>query len=58
MGAISFLIIRTTDTEFRQYITSSMQASGNGLQKLATYYQHQGSWDGVESLLGQGVYVS
>ena len=59
VGAIAFLIVRTTDTQFRQYVTnSSMQASGGGLEQLVAYYEQQGSWDGVESLLGQGVFFS
>lgn len=59
VGAIAFLIIRTTNTQFRQYVTnSSMQASGSGLEQLAAYYEQHGSWDGVESLLGQGVFFS
>jgi two-component system OmpR family sensor kinase len=58
VGAIAILIFRTTNTQFRQYITnSSMRASGSGLEQLVAYYQAQGSWDGVGSLLGQGVSV-
>jgi signal transduction histidine kinase len=58
VGAIAILVFRTTNTQFRQYITnSSMRASGSGLEQLVAYYQTQGSWDGVESLLGQGVSV-
>jgi signal transduction histidine kinase len=59
VGAIAVLIMRTTDTEFRQYITlSGMQATGSGLQQLVSYYEQQGGWDGVESFLGQGVFMS
>ncbi len=59
VGAIAILIIRTTDTEFRQYITlSGMQASGSGMEELVGYYGLQGSWEGVESLLEQGVFIS
>ena len=59
VGAIAVLIIRTTNTQFRQYIThSGMQASGSGLERLVAYYDRQGSWEGVESLLGQGVVIS
>jgi two-component system OmpR family sensor kinase/two-component system sensor histidine kinase BaeS len=58
VGAIAILVFRTTDTEFRQYIThSGMQASGSGLQQLVAYYEAQGSWEGVESLLDRGVFV-
>ena len=59
VGAIAILIIRTTNTQFRQYVTnSSMSASGSGLEQLIAYYEQEGGWDGVEGLLGQGVTVS
>jgi signal transduction histidine kinase len=59
VGAIAVLIIRTTDTQFRQYIThSGMQASGSGLEQLVAYYQLQGGWDGVDTLLEQTVFIS
>ena len=59
VGAIAILIIQTTDSQFRQYVTnSSMQASGGGLEMLVAYYEQQGDWDGVESLLGQAVFFS
>lgn len=59
VGAIAVLIIQTTNTQFRQYIThSGMRASGSGLQQLLAYYEAQGSWEDVETLLGQGVSVS
>jgi L-asparagine transporter-like permease len=54
-GAIAILIRQTAETEFRRYIThSGMMASGSGVEALIAYYERQGSWDGVESLLGQG----
>jgi signal transduction histidine kinase len=59
VGAIAILIMQTTNTQFRRYIThSGMQASGSGLQELVAYYDEQGNWEGVESLLGQAVFVS
>jgi two-component system OmpR family sensor kinase/two-component system sensor histidine kinase BaeS len=57
VGATSFLITRTTDAEFRQYVTRS-EISAYGMDELATYYQTQGSWDGVETLLRNGVVIS
>ena len=58
VGAIAVLVIRTTDVQFRRYIThSGMQASGSGLEQLITYYQQQGSWEGVERLLDQGIFL-
>nr|NIV28347.1 hypothetical protein [Anaerolineae bacterium] len=35
-----------------------MQASGGGLEQLVDFYEQQGNWSGVESLLGQGVFYS
>jgi two-component system OmpR family sensor kinase/two-component system sensor histidine kinase BaeS len=59
VGAVAVLIRQTTDIEFRQYIThSGARASGTGIQKLAAYYQQNGSWDGVESLLGEGIFIN
>ena len=59
VGATAFLIVQTTNTQFRQYITnSSMQASGGGLEQLVAYYEQHDSWEGVESLLGQVVFFS
>lgn len=58
VGAIGFLINRTTDVEFRQYITrSDMQASGSGVRQLVDYYLQNGSWEGVGDLLAGGVQV-
>jgi two-component system, OmpR family, sensor kinase len=58
VGTIALLVMRTTDTQFRRYIThADMQASGSGLQQLIAYYQQQGNWDGVETLLARAVIV-
>lgn len=58
VGGIAALIRQTTDVEFRQYIThSGMRLSDSGAQRLATYYRTQGSWQGVESLLGEGIEI-
>jgi len=59
VGAIAVLIVRTTDTQFRRYITNSgMEASGDGIQQLVAYYEEQGNWDGIGTLLEQAVFVS
>jgi two-component system OmpR family sensor kinase/two-component system sensor histidine kinase BaeS len=59
VGAIAILISYTTGAEFRQYVThSGMRASGSGMQQLAAYYEEQGSWEGVEALLEEGVFVT
>ncbi len=58
VGAVAILIKRTADAEFRQYITrSGMMASGSGMEELITFYRREGSWQGVESLLTEGVLV-
>ena len=58
VGAVAILIRQTAETEFRQYIThSGMMGSGSGIEELIAYYRSQGSWEGVESLLGQGVSI-
>lgn len=57
VGAIAFLINRTTNTEFQQYITRS-EVTAYGMEQLAAYYQSQGSWSGVEALLKNGVVIS
>ena len=54
IGVVAALTLRATDNEFRQYVV----ATGMGNQTvaaevLAEYYSGQGSWDGVEQLLGQ-----
>ncbi len=59
VGAIALLINRTTGIELRRYVTDSgMQVVGSGVQQLVAYYQDQGSWDGVDSLLSGGVFVN
>ncbi|MBN1954304.1 MAG: HAMP domain-containing protein, partial [Anaerolineae bacterium] len=57
MGAVVFWINRGADLEFREYVTlSDIRLSGSGLQELVAFYRQRGSWEGVESLLGPGVY--
>ncbi len=58
VGAIAILISRTTGVEFRRYVThSGMQVAGSGVETLVEYYEQQGSWEGIESLLSAGVFV-
>jgi two-component system OmpR family sensor kinase len=39
--------------QFRYYLAhSEMMGQGNLAEDLATYYEHQGSWDGVEGVFG------
>jgi two-component system OmpR family sensor kinase len=58
VGAIAWLVNQRTGIEFRQYVTHrGMMVSGSGLDKLAMYYRQEGSWQGVESLLAEGVLI-
>ena len=57
MGAVVLWINESANVEFRKYVTlSKIKTPGSGLQELVAYYQQQGSWEGVESLLAKGVY--
>jgi two-component system OmpR family sensor kinase len=57
MGAVVVLINQSTSVEFRKYVTlSKMNAPDSSLQELVDYHQQQGSWEGVEALLAEGVY--
>jgi two-component system OmpR family sensor kinase/two-component system sensor histidine kinase BaeS len=57
--AIAALLLQTTTSQFRQYITnSSMQGSGSGLQKLVAYYEQGDTWSGVEKLLAEATFVA
>ncbi len=58
VGAIAALVLRTTDTQFRRYVThSDMQASGSGIQQLIAHYDQAGSWEGIETLLAGATFV-
>ena len=57
MGAVVVWINQTTVREFRKYITvKDLQVLGSGGLELVALYEQRGSWDGVESLLAEGVY--
>ena len=57
MGAIAIWINQSAVTEFRKYITRrEIRTLGSGMQELVEYYQQRGSWEGVESLLAEGIY--
>jgi two-component system OmpR family sensor kinase len=58
VGGVAILIQRTAETEFRQYVTrSGMMASGSGMEQLQAHYKQEGSWEGVESLLSEGILI-
>ncbi len=51
-GIDTFLVSRSTQTQFSQYINQNGRALAQQLAPtLAQYYSRQGSWQGVESLL-------
>ena len=59
MGAVVLWINQGADAEFRKYITlREVRVPGSGVQELVEYYQQRGSWEGVESLLAEGIYFS
>jgi len=57
VGAIAFLINRSTSAEFRRYITRS-EVTAYGTEQLAAYYVAHDGWEGIESLLANGVVVT
>jgi len=59
MSTVAIWINTSAVAEFRKYVTlRDVQGPGSGVQELVEYYQRRGSWEGVESLLAEGVYFS
>jgi two-component system OmpR family sensor kinase/two-component system sensor histidine kinase BaeS len=59
MGAIAIWINQSANAEFRKYVTlREIRTLGSGMQELVEYHQQGGSWEGVESLLAEGVFFS
>ena len=59
MSTVAIWINQSANAEFRKYITlREVRVPGSGVQELVEYYQRRGSWEGVESLLAEGVYFS
>jgi two-component system OmpR family sensor kinase len=59
MSTVAIWINRSAVAEFRKYITlREVRVPGSGVEELVEYYQRRGSWEGVESLLAEGVYFS
>jgi len=60
MSTVAILVNRSAIQEFRQYITlrDVRGMTGSGVEELVAYYQQRGSWEGVESLLAEGVTFS
>ena len=59
MSTVAIWINKSAVAEFRKYITlREVRVPGSGVQELVEYHQQRGSWEGVESLLAEGVYFS
>jgi len=59
MSTVAIWINKSAVAEFRKYITlREIQTLGSGMQELVAYHQQGGSWEGVESLLAEGVFFS
>jgi two-component system OmpR family sensor kinase len=59
IGAVAIWINHSANAEFRKYITRrEIRSLGSGMQGLVEYHQQAGSWEGVESLLAEGIYFS
>jgi len=59
VGTAALLANRSADAQFRQYIThSGMRGSGSGIEQLAAYYAANGSWQGVETVFADAVFVA
>ncbi len=60
MSTVAILINRSAGQEFRQYITlRDMRGGiGSGREELVAYYQQRGTWEGVQSMLAEGVYFN
>lgn len=59
MSTVAIWINKSAVAEFRKYVTlREVRVPGSGVQELVEYYQRRGSWEGVESLLAEGVYFS
>jgi len=56
VGVVAVLSNQMTGVEFRQYVMhSEMRMPGSMLEQLPEYYRQQGSWEGVEDLLEEGI---
>jgi len=57
MSGIAIWINQSADTEFRKYVTlRDMRTPGRALEELGAYFDRQSSWEGVDSLLTEGVF--
>jgi len=59
MSTVAILVNRSAIQAFRQYSTlRDMRGMTGRGEELVAYYQQRGSWEGVESLLAEGVTFS
>jgi two-component system OmpR family sensor kinase len=57
MSVAAVWINQSAVAEFRKYVTlRDLRTPGPGLDELAAYYDRQGSWENVASLLAEGVF--
>jgi methyl-accepting chemotaxis protein len=56
LGTLGVLSNRLMSTEFRYYVVrSDVMVAGGVIDRLAAYYERNGSWKGIGTLLDQGV---
>ncbi len=54
IGVVAAFALRTTSSQFRQYVVATgMGAQAGWADVLTDYYAGRGSWDGVETLLAE-----
>ena len=54
IGVVAAFALRTTSSQFRQYVVATgMGAQAGWVDVLIDYYAGRGSWDGVETLLAE-----
>jgi len=55
VSTVALLANLSASSQFRHYLVrSEMMGQGSLAEDLATYYERQGSWDGVEGIFGSG----
>jgi two-component system, OmpR family, sensor kinase len=54
VGLAAFLVSGWTSSDFRNYVARSQFQEGDLARRLEQFYARNGSWDGVESVIGAG----
>ncbi len=56
LGSLYYVVNRTTQREFRDYVVRGQSSQLKGIREtLISYYQKNGSWEGVDSVLRENV---